>query len=177
MHPFHILKVQSLFQVDYGPQVQFCNWVLEREAQQPQFFFQVLFTDEACFTREGIVLNQRNSHVWEYVNPHITVGKSFQHTFRVNIWADMISNYLIGPYLLLPWLNGHVYREFLVHVLPSCWKKSHFTTNIECGSSMTEHLLTSNWILDIISITCFLNVGLVVVQILLDLHVLQISLP
>lgn len=119
LHPFHVLKVQCLTPLDFGPRMQFCNWVSERQVEQPDFFSKVLFTDEAYFTREGVVLNQRNSHIWERENPFPIRERGYQHRFSVNIWAGIIANYIIGPYLLPPRLDGHVYEQCLIHVLPT----------------------------------------------------------
>ena len=79
LHPFHLLKVQDLGPLDFNPRLQFCNWASELGASQPDFFSSVLFTDEAMFTREGVVLNSRNSHVWNHDNPYAITGGHHQN--------------------------------------------------------------------------------------------------
>lgn len=77
----------------------------------------MLFTDEASFTREGII-NLHNNHVWSEENPHSIRSTKFQHKFSVNVWAGIIDGYLIGPYLLPNRLTGPIYLVFLQQVLP-----------------------------------------------------------
>jgi hypothetical protein len=109
--------MQGLCVEDFPRRVQFCQWLLQRCLNQPHFVSQVLFTDEASFTRDGF-FNCRNSHVWADENPHATVVANHQWRFAVNVWAGIIGDYVIGPYLLPPRLNGHIYRLFLEDVLP-----------------------------------------------------------
>lgn len=116
-HPFHIQRVQGLHVDDYARRVQFATWFLQQEGEEPDFASKVLFTDEATFTREG-TFNTHNKHLWSHVNPHSTRERSHQVRFSVNVWAGIIDNYLIGPYLLPERLTGRIYWTFLDEVLP-----------------------------------------------------------
>ena len=79
---------------------------------EPNFPRQILVTDEAHFTREG-VLNSHNSHVWaDAARPH-----GFKHRYGLNIWAGFLDGRLIGPYILPQNLTGDVYLRFLESVL------------------------------------------------------------
>ena len=98
--PFHLHKVQALELEDFGCLLDFCNWVLNQYDVQPDFVSDVLFTDEDSFTRDGLILNHRNSHVWDYVQPNALVEGNHQHKFSINIWAGIIANHIIGLYLL-----------------------------------------------------------------------------
>lgn len=117
LHPYHLQKVQHLKVEDYPRRVQFCQWYLQRCIIQPQFPNMVLFSDECTFTREGI-LNMHNAHLWADENPKEKVVRSYQERFQVNIWAGIIGDNLIGPYMLPLHLNGARYHTFLVEVLP-----------------------------------------------------------
>lgn len=116
-HPFHIQKVQSLIPADYPHRVQFAEWYLNKINDEPIFPRSVLWTDEACFTRDGY-FNTHNSHIWSEENPHAIQRLHHQWKFSVNIWAGIIDNFVVGPYLLPARLDGHVYRIFLEHTLP-----------------------------------------------------------
>ena len=118
LYPFHLHKVQALQPADFGCRLDFCNWVLDRRDEQPDFVSNIIFTDEATFTRNGLILNHRNSHVYDYVQPHALVEGNHQHRFAINIWAGIIANHIIGPYLLPLRLNGYAYRRFLNDLLP-----------------------------------------------------------
>jgi hypothetical protein len=77
----------------------------------------VLFTDEATFNREGI-FNFHYSHEWRRNNPHIIHEHGHQHRYSANVWAGIVLNQIIGPYILPERLTGNVYRLFLEEVLP-----------------------------------------------------------
>lgn len=117
LHPYRRQKVQALLAGDFHQRTEFCNWYMQRCNQDNQFPQSVLFTDESCFSREGL-FNSHNSHVWSDVNPHALFVKSHQQRFSLNVWAGMIGSYLLGPYFMPPRLNGEVYMHFLDQSLP-----------------------------------------------------------
>ncbi|GFV60961.1 uncharacterized protein TNCV_4716151 [Trichonephila clavipes] len=77
----------------------------------------VLFTDEATFTWSGM-FNMHNSHLWAHVNPHGTITHAYQERFSINVWAGIVHNNLVGPYILPSRLTGRTYNIFLQEVLP-----------------------------------------------------------
>lgn len=117
LHPYHLLKVQAMGPTDHLPRRLFCRWWLQQEVTQPNFGCHVLFSDEACFTKDGY-FNSRNSHIWSEDNPHAIALRRDQHQFAINVWAGIVGEQIVGPYLLPPRLNGHSYAQFLQHVLP-----------------------------------------------------------
>jgi hypothetical protein len=82
------------------------------------FVSSVLFADEAAFTRNGII-NFQNNHVWAEVNPHAVVQSRRQQQLRINVWAGIIGNVLVGPHVLPQRLTGNSYRHFLENDLPT----------------------------------------------------------
>lgn len=84
---------------------------------RPLFLSRVLFTDEAAFTRDGIV-NFHNTHVWAYENPHAILQARNQHRFSINVWAGIVGDHLIGPIILPNRLTGAAYLTFLQDELP-----------------------------------------------------------
>ncbi|GFW18760.1 uncharacterized protein TNCV_1370141 [Trichonephila clavipes] len=86
----------------------------------------VLFSDEASFSREGI-FNTHNSHSWAAANPHITRTRAAQYRFLVNVWAGILGDHLIGPYILPDRLTGPRYLIFLEQVLPELLDSAHVT--------------------------------------------------
>lgn len=117
LHPYHLHGVQALQEADYPRRVTFARWYLQQCTVQPQFAASVLFTDEATFTRDGM-FNTHNEHVWATSNPHATRVRCTQQRFSVNVWAGILHDYIIGPYLLPDRLNGATYLVFLQQVLP-----------------------------------------------------------
>lgn len=109
LRPYHFQKIHSLLEHDFLPRVQFCEWL---QNQRQIIISSILFTDEAAFSRDGI-LNLHNMHHWSDENPHQTVIRSHQYGFSINVWAAIIDNYLIGPFRLPNRLTGALYRNFL----------------------------------------------------------------
>lgn len=117
LHPFHLIKVHSLLPGDYVPRVNFVRWCLQQDIVHPNFLRNVLFSDESTFTRDGI-FNSRNSHVWAHENPNEIAILHPQHKFSVNIWAGILDNRIIGPYVLPNRLDSVTYLVFLRDILP-----------------------------------------------------------
>ncbi|GFW10685.1 uncharacterized protein TNCV_4918041 [Trichonephila clavipes] len=78
------------------------------------------------FSREGI-FNTHNSHSWAAANPHVTRTRAAQDRFLVNVWADILGDHLIGPYILPSHLTGPRYLIFLEQVLPKLLDRAHVT--------------------------------------------------
>ncbi|XP_076392768.1 uncharacterized protein LOC105662516 [Megachile rotundata] len=94
--------------------LQFCNWAL---SQRDYFFNEVMFTDEATFTKNGSV-NSRNMHYWSTENPHWFRQMDNQHRGSVNVWMGVLGDKLIGPYFI----EGSLIRPKYAHFLPnSLW--------------------------------------------------------
>jgi hypothetical protein len=117
LHPYHYQRVQALQPPDYAPRLDFCRWFLGQMEAQPDLPGLVFFTDEATFTQEG-VFNIHNRHCWAHENPHITHAHAHQTRFSVNVWAGIVGDNLIGPYLFPDRLDGRAYLNFLTGILP-----------------------------------------------------------
>ena len=117
LYPYHIQRVQALLPHDFPPRENFCQWVLQRVAENPQFLSQVFWTDEANCSRNAIQ-NFHNNHVWAEANPHAITQDHYQHQFSLNVWVGIIGDFLIGPFFLPPRHNGDTYRHFLENELP-----------------------------------------------------------
>lgn len=111
-HPFHLTPVQQLEPADLPRRVEFCRLLLHKEEVDPGYLASILWTDESCFTRDGVT-NFHNLHEWNENNPHSKRTSSFQRRFSVNVWCGIIKNKLIGPVFLPPRLNGENYLQFL----------------------------------------------------------------
>ena len=55
LYPYHVQRVQALGENDFQPRVAFSQWILTKCGEDPQFLCNILFTDEAGFTRDGVV--------------------------------------------------------------------------------------------------------------------------
>jgi hypothetical protein len=97
--------------------MQFCEWLGHQHAADELFLHNILWTDEACFTREG-VFNVHNSHLWKRDNPHAIRERGYQVRFSVSVWAGIVGVTVVGPYLLPDRLTAQRYHGFLETVLP-----------------------------------------------------------
>jgi hypothetical protein len=76
LYPYHIQQVQALTPASRA-RVAFCQSLLAKCVVNTLLVANILFTDEAGFTRDGIG-NFHNTHVWVYGNSHTTVVSRHQ---------------------------------------------------------------------------------------------------
>ncbi|KAJ3666078.1 hypothetical protein Zmor_001533 [Zophobas morio] len=138
-HPYHVQRVQSLKPEDLPRRVRFCEWLLQKIRVQSDFVQKLLIADEATFTREG-VFNSRNTYIWSDENSHAIRETHFQDRFSVNVWAGMVNNNLIGPYVLPPRLTAVAYLDFLNNDLGPLLENVPLN---KCGNGLTETFQTN----------------------------------
>ena len=114
MYPYHIQRFQHLEPADMRSRLELCRWI----NSNPRMIRNILFTDEAHFTRDG-VKNTRNSHLWDRDNPYGTVESNCLRRFFVNVWCGVIGDQLIGPYIFPQRLTSDIYASFLRDDLPA----------------------------------------------------------
>ncbi|GFW95227.1 uncharacterized protein TNCV_314301 [Trichonephila clavipes] len=59
-----------------------------------------------------------NSHLWAHVNPLGTITHAYQERFSINVWAGIVHNNLVGPYIPPSRLTDRTNNLFLQEVLP-----------------------------------------------------------
>lgn len=112
LRPYHLRKVQGLLPADGLARVAYCQRINQKLVEDADFLKKILWTDEACFTREGI-FNSHNMHMWCEENPYAKWVYTHQHKFSVNLWAGIIGDVLIGPIVFPQRLNSENYLNFL----------------------------------------------------------------
>jgi len=117
LYPYHIQRVQTLNPPDFRARLEFCRWILRKQARNVNLIANILFTDEAGFTRDGI-FNFHNTHQWADENPHAIVESRHQQRFSLNVWLGILGDRLIGPVVLPDRLTGPAYQNFLMNTLP-----------------------------------------------------------
>lgn len=118
LYPYHVQTVQALQPGDYAPRLVFCRWLRQKNLENDNFVKNILSTDEATFTRNGVT-NHHNSHLWADENPRAKKETHYQNNFSVNVWAGIVDNFLIGPFFLPHRLSGAEYLNFLRNDLPN----------------------------------------------------------
>lgn len=117
MHPYKISLHQELSEDDYLHRINFCVWAQEKTNENPAFFRDILWTDEATFRSNGEV-NRHNMRYWSFENPHWMRVVDNQRYWTLNTWCGIIGNRIIGPHFFDGNLNGDIYNDFLNNVLP-----------------------------------------------------------
>lgn len=111
-HPFKVHLVHELNEDDGDRRIEFCETMMNMCHANPQFRNRILFSDEATFCLNGAV-NVQNCRYWSRENPHWMMEAHTQYPRKVNVWAGIIENKIIGPYFFEDSLNGERYLHFL----------------------------------------------------------------
>lgn len=117
LHPYNVRLVHEILPPDFQRRLDFCSWLLQKDIEDYTFLEKILFTDEAQFSKNGII-NLHNLHSWSEQNPHTARQTRSQFRFSVLVWAEIIGNRLIGPHILPHRLNSEAYLQFLRDDLP-----------------------------------------------------------
>jgi hypothetical protein len=111
-HPYRIHLHQAMRECDHDRRIEFCVFMQELIADNPGFLAHVLWSDESTFHRDGTV-NRHNMHYWSQENPHWLRQDRHQVRWKVNVWAGIVGDTVIGPYFLDGALTGQRYLQFL----------------------------------------------------------------
>lgn len=111
-HPYKIHLVQELNEDDFDRRLEFCEIVSERIINNPNWLFNICFSDECSFFVNGNV-NRHNCRYWSDENPHVFHEVHTQHPEKLNVWAGIYGDSLIGPFFLPGNLTGEMYLRLL----------------------------------------------------------------
>ena len=111
-HPYKVYLVQELLEDDYDRRLQFCEEIMRRCDENNGFPLNILFSDEATFYLNGVV-NRHNYRFWSQENPHWICEAHTQRPQKVNVWAGIINNRILGPYFFEGNLTAARYLDFL----------------------------------------------------------------
>ncbi|XP_023311154.1 uncharacterized protein LOC108917857 [Anoplophora glabripennis] len=75
--------VQALDDGDAPQRLEFRRWLLEQHVQNDRFISLIVWSDETCFTRDGIN-NNHNEHIWALQNPHAVRSRRFQQKYYLS---------------------------------------------------------------------------------------------
>jgi predicted DNA-binding protein (UPF0251 family) len=112
-------KCQEIFPEDNIERMVFCESVLERANRDENFIKNILFSDESSFPRHG----RHNPSVvryWSRDNKHLTRNVRTQYPEKLNVWAGILGDNIIGPFVINGTLNGVRYLDLLrTQVIPA----------------------------------------------------------
>lgn len=118
-HAYKVKLVHELNEDDPDRRVEFCEIMMERGNADAEFFSRIIFSDEATFYLNGTV-NRQNCRYWASQNPHWKMEAHTQYPEKVNVWAAIVGDRILGPYFIDGSLTGVKYLELLRdHLVPA----------------------------------------------------------
>lgn len=121
LHPYKIHLVQELKFMDHRKRREFGLWARTKLAAQPEFYREIIFSDEAHFWLNGYV-NKQNCRFWAENNPHEVLEKPL-HPEKLTVWCGLHAGGVIGPYFFRNaaganvTVNGERYRAMITDFL------------------------------------------------------------
>lgn len=115
-HPYKEQLHQQLFHHDYNSRIEFCEHMTEFIRNNETLVKNICFTDECTFilTHPG---NRHNSRHWSDENPYIIRESHTQFPQKLNVWAGLLGNRIVGPLFLEENLTGPYYLHLLETII------------------------------------------------------------
>lgn len=110
--PYRVRKVHQLLQRDFAPRRAFCRWFLRKCQENPNFGANVIWSDEATVTSEGI-FTRYNTYYWAQENPHRTIEHAVQGRLSLKVWIGFYRGRFLGPFIFDGNLNSERYLQIL----------------------------------------------------------------
>ncbi|GFX16657.1 transposable element tc3 transposase [Trichonephila clavipes] len=95
-YPYKVQFVQELLPHDIETRHLFSLQFLARLEVDPEWPWNILWTDEAHFHLDGSV-NTHNCRIWETDNPHSTLRVPL-HSPKVTVWCGFSASFILGLY-------------------------------------------------------------------------------
>lgn len=112
MHPYKLIPTQQLFDDDFDRRTFFCEQMMEMLDNNVIQLEHILFSDECTFSLNGHT-NRQNCRYWSRENPHWMREDHTQYPEKVNVWAGIAGDHIIGPFFIDGNLNGDNYLALL----------------------------------------------------------------
>lgn len=115
-HPYKIHLVHQLNEDDFDRRQEFCELMVERLINNPNYLFNICFSDECSFFLNSTV-NRHNCRYWSDANPRIFHEVHTQTPQKLNVWAGIFGDRLIGPIFLDGNLTGEMYLNLIENIV------------------------------------------------------------
>ena len=96
---------------DPDRRVEFCEWYLDKSAEDAEFPEKIVWSDEAIFQLNGSI-NRHNCTYWALENPHFTM----EHKLNlpgITVWCGISALGIVGPFFFDQTATGAVYLNLL----------------------------------------------------------------
>jgi len=111
-HPYKYQKHQELRAGDEIRRAEFCLNIMEKANNDQHFLRRICFTDECTFTLNNEP-NCQNLRYWSTENQHRFIETRTQYPQKINVWAGILGDNIIGPFFLEGNLTGESFLELL----------------------------------------------------------------
>lgn len=112
-------KTQEIFPEDQWRRMEFCETMMEKSNENENFLQNILFSDESSFPLHG-KHNPSIVRYWSRENEHRSFQLRTQYPQKLNVWAGILGDHIIGPFFIDGTLNAAKYLELLQNqVLPA----------------------------------------------------------
>ena len=115
LHKFHPYKMQihqQLYDDDFDRRIEFCETMTNFINENQNIVQNICFSDECTFFLNGNV-NKQNCRYWSDENPRVFREGHTQYPQKVNVWAGILGNTIIGPLFIEENLTGVLYLNLL----------------------------------------------------------------
>jgi len=122
-HPYKIHLHQELNEDDPDRRIEFSEIMMDRIMENPSFLYSIVFSDEATFMLNGEV-NRHNFRYWSAENPHWLREHKTQYPEKLNVWAGILNDTIIGPFFIQGNLTAEKYVNMLQNeIVPAIREK------------------------------------------------------
>lgn len=111
-HCYKVKKRQEIFPEDAAARLIFCEDVMNRANTDENFTANILFTDESSFSLHGHH-NPSVTRYWSKENKHLSLPLRTQYPQKLNVWAGVVGNNIVGPFFIDGNLTALKYLELL----------------------------------------------------------------
>lgn len=121
-HPYKLKILHELMEDDPDRRIEFCEIMMDRLQRNRNYTKTICFSDECTFFLNGKV-NRQNVRYWSDANPHVYREGNTQFPQKINVWAGILGNHIIGPLFIDGNLTGILYLEMLQtveHLILEC---------------------------------------------------------
>uniref|UniRef100_V5G0A7 Transposable element Tc3 transposase n=1 Tax=Anoplophora glabripennis TaxID=217634 RepID=V5G0A7_ANOGL len=102
----------------------------------PNLLYNTCFSDECTFMLNGEV-NRHNCRYWSDTNPHLIREFHTQTPQKLNVWAGILGDHLVGPFFIQGNLDGNTYLELLESTIDP-----RITEILESDDNLLENEIT-----------------------------------
>jgi hypothetical protein len=111
-HPYKVQHHHELNDDDFLNRMIFAEDFMDRCNTDPHLLENICFTDESTFFLNGH-FNHQNIRYYSDSNPHWMLDDRCQNSAKVNVWAGIYNDTIIGPFFF----DGNIDGDSYLHML------------------------------------------------------------